>query len=206
LYWFTDYIEKDKTKITKEKENDMAKKEKEKVEKKTSEEILQSIEDDGRHDDLIFSDRPMTIKTSLGEVEIKVWSLGEYARIGTVVEAMLKSFEDAGIDSTLLFMRPASLVYYENVMLPLSLGEHVDKELEEIYSKDVFAEQSQITRLFARAALPAMEIIRHACGWTSEEVETLDADEGLGIFNVIVMKNMSVLGKAFELFGKHLPE
>jgi hypothetical protein len=188
----------------------MAKKEKvkkevgKKIEEMSSDEILDLVSDDDRHDITIFTNEPTILNTSLGDVSITPWSLGEYAQVGGVIEAMLKDLEDAGINSTLLFMRPATMVYYEQVMQPMAEGKKIDPDIEEIYAAEVHREQAAITRLFARAALPALAIIKHSCGFSEEEVAALDADEGLGIFSAIIIKNMSVLGKAFELFGKQL--
>jgi hypothetical protein len=186
---------------------------KEKIDKKkvkelkiaAEEEILEQIAEPDIADDMIMSDEPYEVKTKHGPVMIKAWSFGEYAQIGPVIDAMLNDFENAKIDSTLLFVRPASLAYYENIILPMQeTGQVIDAELERLYGEAVFAEQTQVTRLFARAAVYGLQIIQFACGFSDEEVRSLEADEGLGLFNVIMMKNMSVLGKAFELFGKHI--
>ena len=171
---------------------------------KTDEEILDIVSGDDMPDALIFTNKPQIIETTLGPVEIKPWSLGEYARIGSVVEMMLGDLEKAGISTTLLFMRPASFAYHENILEPASRGEPIDPGLEEVFAEEVYREQAAITRMFARIAVSALKIIQHACGFTEEEVEGLSAEEGLGIFNVIVMKNVDVLGKAYELFGKHV--
>ncbi len=174
------------------------------IKEMSSKEVIDRTADEDTHDLTIFTNEPTVIDTPLGEVAITPWTLGEYAQVGGIVESMLADFETAGIDSALLFARQASWIYYEQVLKPAAEGISIDPDIEAIYGEAVYKEQAAVTRLFARAALPALAIIKHSCGFTQEEVESLSADEGLGIFSVIILKNASVLGKAYELFGKHL--
>ncbi len=171
------------------------------IKQKMEEELLEDVAEDQRSDEDVLAQIPSEVNLDGKIIEFGEWSFGEFAQIGDVVDNMIRDLEDHGINPMLLFFRPASHLYETQV---LGKEDDIDQDILEVFHKELEKEANDVTRLFARVAPYAFRIVQFTCKLTDEEMDALSPDDGIGIFNLIMLQNHTLLGKSYSLFGKHL--
>lgn len=174
--------------------------------KKKKEEKHEEELQDNRPDEVVLTEGPVTVSTSIGDFVVAPWSFGVYAKVGHLVDNMFQDLENRGISFELLFHRQALQQYFLHVGIPLEEAEEkgvapdIDPEVAELAVKSFDKEFGDLMRLVAIIAPAAGGIIQATLGLDEEDINEMQADEVIKLFLVIIAKNEGVLKNVYGLF------
>lgn len=155
---------------------------------------------DERADDIVLTEGPVTVSTSMGDFVVVPWPFGIYAKVGHIVDNMFHDLEARGVGFELLFNRHAMEAYFFHVGIPLEEGKEVDPEIAELAAKDFDREYGKLMRVMAIVAPQAREIIHRSLEIEYEHIDGMQADEVMRLFMTILSKNEGVLKNVYGLF------
>jgi hypothetical protein len=173
--------------------------------KKKEEEHVDELKDN-RPDEIVLTEGPVTVPTSIGDFVIAPWSFGVYAKVGHLVDNMFSDLEKKGISFELLFHQQAINHYFIHVGIPLEeaiesgVDPDIDPEVAELAVRSFDKEFGDLMRLVAVIAPAAGGIIKATLGLDEEDVNEMQADEVIKLFLVIIAKNEGVLKNVYGLF------
>lgn len=176
--------------------------------KKKKEEEIEVEEElqDNRPDEIVLTEGPVTVPTSIGDFVVAPWSFGVYAKVGHLVDNMFSDLDSRDISFELLFHRVALQQYFIHVGIPLEeaaeagVAPDIDPEVAELAVKSFDKEFGELMRLVAVCAPAAGAIIQATLGLDEEDVNEMQADEVIKLFLVIIAKNEGVLKNVYGLF------
>lgn len=162
------------------------------------------LEIDARTDDEVLLPTEAIIRTSIGEYNVKEWTLNDFKPIKEDILNFFHKIMKQGIDPTIIFFRPAAAEYFEKILmaelddqLPELSGEQYDR-IKKAYEK----EENDLREISLIAIDYAVPIIAHTLDEEEEKVGSLAMQELMALFFTLLDFNGGYLKNSLGLFGR----